>query len=259
MSNTLTIAIVQANLVWEDIALNITCFTHTLKTIKGKVDIVILPEMFTTGFSMNANKFAQTMQGDTVNWMQRMATEMGFALCGSIIIEEGSKYYNRFIFTTPEGEIFTYDKRHLFTFAKEDKYYTKGSKRLIFDYKGWRILPQICYDVRFPIWSRNRNDYDLIINVANFPAERRDAWIILNKARAIENQCFVAAANRVGKGARDIYYSGDSMILDMLGQPVATALTGQEEVIVGTITLDSIKQFREDFPVMPDADAFTLL
>lgn len=259
MSNTLTIAIVQANLVWEGIEANIDNFTKLVQTIDKAVDIVILPEMFTTGFSMNAEKLAQTMQGDTVVWMQSMASEMGFAICGSIIVEDDGKYYNRFIFVTPQRKMHTYNKRHLFTYATENNYYASGNKQLIFSYLGWRIMPQICYDVRFPVWSRNRNKYDLLINVANFPAERRDTWTTLLKARAIENQCYVAAANRVGTSGMGIYYSGDSMIIDAHGQTIAAALPGQDRIIVGTIYMDKLLQFRKDFPVLSDADAFNLL
>lgn len=259
MSNTLTIAIVQANLVWERIDVNTDHFTKLVQTIDKSVDIVILPEMFTTGFSMNAEKLAQTMQGDTVSWMQSMAIENGFAICGSIIVEDDGKYYNRFIFVTPQGKMHTYNKRHLFTYANENKHYALGNKQLIFNYLGWRIMPQICYDIRFPVWSRNRDKYDLLINVANFPAERRDAWTTLIKARAIENQCYVAAANRVGTCGMGIYYSGDSMIVDAQGQTIATALPGQDRIIVGTIFMDNLLQFRKDFPVLPDADAFNLL
>ncbi len=258
MKKMLNLAIVQSDLAWENIAINHANFSRTLKTVNADVDIAILPEMFTTGFSMNAQKLAQPMNGDTVTWMKSHAASMGFAICGSIIIEEDGNYFNRFVFATPEGTMFTYDKRHLFTFANENNRYTHGRNRLVFEYKGWRILPQICYDVRFPVWSRNRNDYDLIINVANFPGERRDAWITLNKARAIENQSYVAAANRVGTSGMDIYYTGDSMILDMLGKPISEALPGQEKVIYGSLNIDLLKQFRDDFPVLPDADAFTL-
>ena len=174
------------------------------------------------------------------------------------IIKEEGKFYNRFLFVTPQGNVYQYDKRHLFTFANENKKYTYGQSRLVFEYLGWRILPQICYDVRFPVWSRNRGDYDLVINVANFPGNRREIWNTLLKARAIENQCYVVAANRVGVDGMDIYYTGDSQVINAVGQPVYQALPGEEKIIYGTLSMDELLDFRHAFPVLPDADSFTL-
>jgi len=258
MMKDLKISIVQADLAWERVELNLTKFANTLYSIDFNPHIVVLPEMFTTGFSMNAEKLAEPINGSTTQWMQKIAKEKGFAICGSIIINDKENFYNRFLFVTPEGKVYEYDKRHLFTFAGENKKYTYGQSRLVFEYLGWRILPQVCYDVRFPVWSRNRGDYDLMINVANFPAERRDIWTTLLKARAIENQCYVAASNRVGTSGMDIYYTGDSVLLNALGEPVSEALPGQEKVITGTFNKASLEKFRKDFPVLPDIDDFSL-
>ncbi|PKP34425.1 MAG: hypothetical protein CVT98_10830, partial [Bacteroidetes bacterium HGW-Bacteroidetes-15] len=169
MTSKLSLAIIQTNLLWEDIKGNIERFSHKFNEIKGSPHIVLLPEMFTTGFSMNAEKLAEKDDGYTKEWMLRMSNMYGFAICGSYIIKEKNNYFNRFTFVTPQGDVFQYNKRHLFTFANENKKYTSGNERIVFEYLGWKILPQICYDVRFPVWSRNRSDYDLIINVANFP------------------------------------------------------------------------------------------
>ena len=258
MSNNLKIAIVQTSLAWEDVAKNIANFTNRINIFDERPDLVILPEMFTTGFSMNAKELAEPADGPTTQWMKEMASKHGFAICGSIIAAEDCKYFNRFLFVTPNGTIYHYDKRHLFTFANENKIYTKGKTRLVFEYLGWKIMPQICYDVRFPVWSRNQGDYDLLINVANFPAARRDIWETLLKARAIENQCFVAAANRVGTDGQRIYYTGDSNIYNYLGQSKASLIPGEDNMIMCTISKDELESFRRTFPVLLDADNFTL-
>ncbi|MFP4555793.1 MAG: amidohydrolase [Bacteroidales bacterium] len=258
MTKELKVSIVQADLAWENIEENRSNFSKILKEIDCKPHIVVLPEMFTTGFSMNAKELAEPVNGATTLWMQKFAKEKGFAICGSIIIEDKGNFYNRFLFVTPEGKTFKYDKRHLFTFANENKKYTCGQSRLVIEYLSWRILPQICYDVRFPVWSRNRGDYDLMINVANFPAERRDIWTTLLRARAMENQCYVAASNRVGTSGMDIYYTGDSVLLNALGETISEALPGQEKVITGTLNKESLDLFRKEFPVLLDADNFSL-
>lgn len=254
----LNIAIVQAHLLWEQVGGNINRISKILDSIEGKSHIVVLPEMFTTGFSMNAESLAEEPNGFTRNWLLQMAQTKGYAICGSFIIKENGKYYNRFHFVTPDGTCYEYDKRHLFTFANENIKYTPGKERLVFEYLGWRILPQICYDVRFPVWSRSRNDYDLIINVANFPGARRDIWKTLFKARAIENQCYVAASNRVGDDGQGIYYTGDSMLIGYVGQTISQILPGAEGIVHGEFCLSELKEFRKSFPVLNDADGFTL-
>jgi omega-amidase len=258
MLQQLKIAIIQPNIFWEEIDKNILHYTQIINSIGNDVHIVVLPEMFTTGFSMNAESLAEPVGGKTVKWMQAISKGNGFAICGSIITKDNGNFYNRFTFVTPIGDIFEYDKRHLFTFANENKKYTHGSRRLVFEYLGWRIHPQICYDVRFPVWSRNRGDYDLMINVANFPAIRRNIWTTLLKARAIENQCFVVGANRVGNDGSGLYYSGDSAIINSTGEVLAEAIPGEETVIYGTIDMKSLIDIREKFPVINDADDFTI-
>lgn len=258
MKKRLSIAIIQGNLLWEDIEANLKYFERQFDSIQGSPHVVILPEMFTTGFSMNANKLAQPANGRTKQWMLDVSKSKGYAICGSYIVSEGTNFYNRFSFVTPKGEIASYNKRHLFTFANENKTYTKGNERVVFDYLGWRILPQICYDIRFPVWSRNRSDYDLIINVANFPGSRRNIWSTLLKARAIENQCYVAGANRVGNDELDISYAGDCQIINPLGEPLSQATPEKEEIIYSTLDIDELNSFRKSFPVLLDADDFML-
>lgn len=256
--DNLRVSIVQANLIWENIGENITQLNELLDRVEGDTQLVVLPEMFTTGFSMNAEMLAEPDNGTTLRWMIDTSTAKGYALCGSFIVKEGNNYFNRLHFVTPQGEVYRYDKRHLFTFANENKKYTTGQSRLVLEYLGWRILPQICYDVRFPVWSRNRGDYDLIINVANFPGQRRDIWNTLLKARAIENQCYVAAANRVGSDGLGIYYTGDSQLIGTHGQTISSILPGEVGIIKGCFSSDELDEFRRSFPVLSDADDFEL-
>ncbi len=257
-TNIIETSIIQCDLAWESVDENISRFDSIIKTIKEDPHIVILPEMFTTGFTMNPRPFAEPSNGKTTQWLLRNAKEYGFAICGSIIIVESDKYYNRFLFATPAGELFEYNKRHLFSIGKEHIEYTSGSDRVVIDYLGWRILPQICYDLRFPVWSRNRNDYDLMINVANFPGSRREVWNTLLKARAIENQCYVAAANRVGIDGMNISYTGDSQLVNARGQVVAQQEQNEEGIISTSFNLKELIDFRIKFPVLPDADEFSI-
>ncbi len=254
----LRVSLVQANLIWESIGENIAHLNYLLNMVDKDSHLVVLPEMFTTGFSMNAEKLAEPENGSTLRWMKDTSADKGFALCGSFIVKEGDRFYNRLHFVTPQGEVYRYDKRHLFTFANENTKYTPGHARLVLEYLGWRILPQICYDVRFPVWSRNRGDYDLIINVANFPGQRREIWNTLIKARAIENQCYVAATNRVGVDGLGIYYTGDSQLIDPVGQTISSILPGQEGIVQGSFSRDEQDEFRKSFPVLNDADDFEL-
>lgn len=258
VNETLNIAIVQTNLIWENKEKNIEKFSSIIEDIKGKPDIVLLPEMFTTGFSMNTKQLAEPANGDTVSWMKNIAASKGFALGGSVIIEEGGNHFNRFYFITPSGEIFQYDKRHLFRMGNENELYSRGTKRVVFEYLGWRIMLNICYDLRFPVWSRNKRDYDLLINVANFPAPRRDVWNILLKARAIENQCYVAAVNRVGTDGMNIAYTGDSQFVSPKGLVMALAEENKETIIYGSLNMKELIEFREKFPVLLDLDEFEI-
>ena len=253
----LQISIIQANLIWEDPVANRQQFGESLKALQGITDLVVLPEMFTTGFSMNASGLAETMDGPSITWMQEQASNLNAVLCGSLIIEEEGHFYNRFIWMEPDGSFQHYDKRHLFTYAKEDHHYTAGMAPLLIEYKGWKIFPLICYDLRFPVWSRNAFDYDLLIYVANFPAKRRYAWKQLLIARAIENQVYTIGVNRVGNDGNDIAYSGDSTILNYAGAPIVQ-LSEQPGLFTTTLDYSAQKAFRDRFRFLPDADAFAI-
>jgi len=207
----ISVSIIQSDIIWEDRLSNLENYQNKINQIES-TDLIVLPEMFTTGFSMNPKDISETMSGETIQWMKANASKMNSAICGSIIIEEDDKYFNRFIWVNPDGSIHHYDKKHLFSFAGEDKNYTSGNNKLIIEYKGWKICPLICYDLRFPVWSRNSEGYDLLIYVANWPDKRKLAWKTLLTARAIENQCYVIGVNRVGKDTKN-YYSGEIHIL----------------------------------------------
>ncbi len=257
--SSLTITIIQSDLHWEDKAANLAMFEKKINGIKEKTEIVLLPEMFSTGFSMNAKALAETMDGETVAWMKKIAAEKKIILTGSIIAEENEKYFNRLVWMLPNGEFGFYDKRHLFAFAEEDKYYSAGNKRLITSVKGWKINLLVCYDLRFPVWARQTNEaeYDLLIYVANWPERRIHAWKTLSQARAIENQCYVAAVNRVGKDGNDIYYSGESMIIDPLGEILYHKLN-EEDVFTFTLQKEKLEEVRNKFPFWRDADNFLI-
>jgi omega-amidase len=280
--STLTITTVQTKLHWEDKAANLQMLEEKILSIKEKTEIVVLPEMFSTGFSMKARTLAEKMDGDTVNWMKKVSAEKKIILTGSIIIKEsapstmemarGEVYYNRLVWMLPNGQYGIYDKRHRFAFAGEDDHYTAGTKRLIASVKGWKINLQVCYDLRFPVWSRQTSpsnsltkgegelvtpEYDLLIYVANWPEGRIIAWQTLLRARAIENQCYVVGVNRVGNDGNAIYHSGDSMIIDPFGEILYHK---KEEEDIFTITLDKghLQSIREKFPFWRDGDDFTI-
>lgn len=250
------ISLIQTSLAWENPVENREHFTRLIDTIQ-ETDLIILPEMFTTGFTMNVAGVAEPMDGATVNWMKKMSAENNCAVTGSVVIGEGGRYYNRLLFVEPEGTIHTYDKRHLFTLAGEDKAYTKGVSRTIIEYRGWKICPLVCYDLRFPVFSRNTEDYDLLLYVANWPEPRIAAWDALLKARAIENMCYVAGVNRIGQD-NGHNYPGHSVVIDYLGHELGEA---QEEDMVLTIVLrkDLLNDTREKFGFLNDRDSFTLL
>lgn len=228
----------------------------------GHTELVVLPEMFSTGFSMKPTLFAETMQGETVAWMKRIAIAKKIILTGSIIIEEGGKYYNRLIWMLPTGEYGCYDKRHLFAFAGEDEQYTPGNRRLIASVKGWKIHVQVCYDLRFPVWARQQLnqdglEYDLLLYVANWPQRRNHAWTTLLQARAIENQCYAVGLNRVGYDGNDIYHSGDSMVIDPLGE-VLYHKADEEDVYTITLQKTQLDDTRHRFPFWKDGDTFII-
>ncbi|MGE5448912.1 MAG: amidohydrolase [Bacteroidales bacterium] len=258
VQDTLHIALFQMDLVWEDHTANLSKIDQWLKQLSQSTDIVFLPEMFTTGFSMKATELAETMDGPTMQWMIQRSRELDVAICGSLIIKENDHYFNRLVFVEPDGKVHSYDKRHLFTMGNEEKHYHKGSKRLIVNYKGWRICPLICYDLRFPVWSRNNGDYDLLVYVANWPRQRDEVWNTLLKARAIENQAYVAGVNRVGRDGQMIHYSGYSQILDAKGILLANAEINQEAVLKAELSYTELQRFRTVFPVLKDGDPYQL-
>jgi predicted amidohydrolase len=256
--SVLKVRLVQADLKWEAPAENLQRLNQQIASIDGQVDLIVLPEMFTTGFSMNAARWAEAPGGPTSRWMQEMAKTYQAAITGSIIVKEKGCFYNRLIWVMPDGSIQHYNKRHLFSLAGEDKVYTPGQKRLVIAYKGWRILPLICYDLRFPVWSRNDCQYDLLLYVANFPEKRAHAWRSLLVARAIENQAYTIGLNRVGTDDNNIYYAGDSCLVDYAGR------YGQllpPRPMVKDVHIDKKRQddFREKLAFLPDQDQFQIL
>jgi predicted amidohydrolase len=251
------ISVIQPDIIWEDKFRNFEKIELMLSVLK-ETDIVVLPEMFNTGFSMNPEQLNEPPGSVTFDWMINISEKGNFGICGSYIVREKNRYFNRWIFITPENKFRKYDKRHLFRMRNEEKSFTPGNKRITFKFRDIRICANICYDLRFPVWSRNRNDYDLLINSANWPLSKRDVWITLLKARAIENQCFVAGANRIGSDGAGIRYCGDSMIINPKGKIIASAGRNEERSITGEISMSELSAFRKKFPVWKDADNFTI-
>lgn len=260
--STLTISTIQSSLLWEEKSANLRLLEEKISGMTEKTEIVVLPEMFSTGFSMDVNQLAETMEGETVGWMKRVSRENGIILTGSVIIEEAGKCYNRLVWMMPNGQYGYYDKRHLFAFGEEDRYYSPGDKRLIASVKGWKINLQICYDLRFPVWARqqsagNEPEYDVLIYVANWPERRSHAWKTLLCARAIENQCYVVGVNRVGNDGKNIYYSGNSLVIDPLGQ-VLYHMADEEDVFTIALQKEKLEEVRTKFPFWKDADGFKI-
>jgi omega-amidase len=273
--STLTITTIQSNIAWEDKAANLRMFEQKIAGMEEKTEIVLLPEMFSTGFSMRPEALAETMQGETIEWMKRVSRENGIVLTGSIMIKEEENYFNRLIWMLPNEKFGYYDKRHLFAFGEEDKHYSPGNKRLIASVKGWKINLQVCYDLRFPVWARNRvfdsaqtqeqststslstSEYDVLIYVANWPERRSHAWKTLLCARAIENQCYVVGVNRVGSDGNNVYHSGNSLVIDPLGQ-VLYHMADEEDVNTITLQKELLEEVRSKFPFWKDADSFKI-
>ncbi len=255
------IVVVQADLIWEKAEVNRTRLTKLIENSKaGKGDMLVLPEMFSTGFSMNSRSLAETMDGETISWMKEMTNQGYYALAGSIIIKEDNKYYNRMLIVSNGSIINTYDKGHLFRMEKENNFFTRGSENIITKYNGFSIKLQICYDLRFPVWSRNvENNYDILLYVANWPESRRDVWNTLLKARAIENQCYVVGVNRIGNDGNGISYCGDSQIIDPKGRIMADLKPGQEGTAEAVLSMQDLTEFRNKFPVWKDADNFKII
>lgn len=261
VSDKLILSLIQSTLSWEDIDSNISMFEQKISSI-DKSDIIVLPEMFTTGFTNSSAALAEEMDGKTCQWMKKMAVEKKAAICGSIIIKENNQYFNRLVWVEPDGSMRHYDKKHLFAMAGEHNHYTAGSKKEIFLYKGWRINLQICYDLRFPTWSRRvcneHEDYDLIIYVANWPKVRSHAWSSLLIARAIENQAYCVGVNRVGTDGSGLEYSGNSVLLDSLGSERAATLAGKEDILQCEINHSDLMTIRKKLPFYKDQDSFVL-
>ena len=258
MKNELNIVGIQSSIVWEKPAANLEYFGQQISKLPSTVDLVILPEMFTTGFSMNPISIAETMGGPTIKWMVTTAKINRMALVGSVVIKENAQYFNRLFFIHPNGHIETYDKRHLFTLAKENDQYTSGNERLIVLYKGWRICPLICYDLRFPVWSRNTNEYDLLVFVANWPSIRIHAWDTLLKARAIENMSYCIGVNRVGEDTNGYKYNGHTTAYDFLGKEIASTSEGKEDLLQCVISKSKQHEIRQKLNFLNDQDSFEI-
>lgn len=272
--SALTVTTIQTNLFWEEKSANLHMLENKIAAIEERTELVVLPEMFSTGFSMKPSELAEDMEGETMAWMKRVSRENGIVLTGSFIATENAGYYNRLVWMLPNGQYGYYDKRHLFGYAGEDKHYQAGNKRLIASVNGWKINLQVCYDLRFPVWARNRvldpdqsrsgqpasatsPEYDLLVYVANWPERRSHAWKTLLCARAIENQCYVIGVNRVGSDGNNIYHSGNSLVIDPLGQ-VLYHMADQEDVSTITLQKEKLEEVREKFPFWKDADSFTI-
>jgi len=254
----LKVTLIQSPLFWQNAPENRKMFEEKITRLEQPTDLVILPEMFTTGFTMEAAKFAESMDGPTGGWMKSMASKFNVHLIGSLIIEEAGHFFNRLIWTSPTGELAWYDKRHLFRMAGEHEVYTAGKGLLTVQVKGWRVRPFVCYDLRFPVWSRNvKLSYDLAIYIANWPERRRHAWRTLLQTRAAENQAFVAGVNRIGTDGLGIKYSGDSLIADPVGNLIKD-LQSEEATVTCTLSYDQLNQFRQKFPSWKDADLFEI-
>ncbi|MFW9614606.1 MAG: amidohydrolase [Macellibacteroides fermentans] len=260
MAENLRVSMIQTHIIWEDLNENLGYYGELLRRISGKTDLAVLPETFTTGFSMNVEELADDADGVTVATVKKWASNYRMAIAGSFIAKENGKFYNRAFFITPEGEASFYDKRHLFQMGQEDLHFTPGNKRLIVSYKGWNICLLVCYDLRFPVWSRNvNNEYDLLVYCANWPEARKKVWKLLLQARAIENMAYVCGVNRVGIDGKGFTYRGDSLIISPKGKKIADA--GKREEVTRTVTLsmDEVTELRTKFPAWKDADTFTIL
>ncbi len=258
----LNVTLVQPDLAWEDKETNLRKLEDKIRALGPQAEVVILPEMFSTGFSMRPELLAETMDGPTVAWMKKLSAEKRVILTGSLIIREEEAYFNRLLWVLPDGTIGTYDKKHLFAYAGEHEHYSPGQKRLIASAKGWKINLQVCYDLRFPVWARQQQEtgaeYDLLIYVANWPAKRSTAWKTLLRARAIENQCFVVGVNRVGVDGNGIEHSGDSLVIDPVGE-ILYEKTATEDVFSIDLDRSVLDEWRKRLPFLGDADDFMLL
>jgi predicted amidohydrolase len=255
----LRVTLVQTALDWENPVANRARFDRLLQPLGGSTDLVVLPEMFTTGFSMEPERLAEQAGGPTTQWLAGQARRLDAAVCGSVMTLDGGRCVNRLLFATPDGRVARYDKRHLFRMGQEHEHYSAGNSTLVVEFRGWRIAPLVCYDLRFPVWSRRRPgyEYDLLVYVANWPARRSYAWRQLLIARAIENQCCVAGVNRVGEDGEGVVHDGGSAVHDALGAALLEP-GSSEAVVTAALDREALLQFREKFPAQLDADAFQL-
>jgi predicted amidohydrolase len=258
MSDILRLSLVQSDLIWGDVKSNLEQFTQQLSELKGKSDLIVLPEMFTSGFMMSGKEEISSYADMTVSWMCEQAKYLGSYIMGSVIVNEADSFYNRMYTVSPDGDISTYDKRHLFRMGNEHEHFSGGKKKGIVNIGEWRIRPIVCYDLRFPVWSRNQQDYDLLICVANWPDARRDVWNTILKARALDNQAFVAGVNRVGTDGMNLAYAGDSSLIDARGKVLAKCEDYKSNIQTTHISLTELRSFRKKFPVYLDADEFEI-
>lgn len=250
----LTVTLIQTELLWEDIESNIAAFDEKIDRLNEDTDLIVLPEMFTTGFTMNAKEFAQDMSGPSIKWLKKKSQQKNADIVGSIIIRSEGNFYNRLVWAKPDGKMFTYDKKHLFSFSGEEKVYGAGRKKITVDLLGWKIRPFICYDLRFPIWTRNLEPlYDIAIFIANWPEKRSMHWKLLLQARAIENQCFVLGVNRVGKDGNGYPHSGDSSIIDPNGK-IIFQKRNEPCTFTTILSYSKMQDYRKYFPALMDAD-----
>lgn len=255
---TLSVTLLQTELHWEDAEANRAMFTKKMDAIEGETDLIVLPEMFTTGFSMNAEKLAEPTHGPTVQWMAQHARQHKAAVTGSVIVREDGAYFNRLFFVFPDGTYQTYDKKHTFTLAGEHKVYSAGKQRLVVDYLGWKICPLVCYDLRFPVWARNTVDYDVLLYVANWPQKRVAAWDALLKARAIENMSYCIGVNRIGDDGNGHPYVGHSAVYDVLGNQLSTIAWESDFTETVVLEKEHINHLREQLRFLIDRDSFQL-
>ncbi|MCU0339367.1 MAG: amidohydrolase [Spirosomaceae bacterium] len=254
----LSIALIQTALYWENPTANLAMLEEKIAGISSPVDIIVLPEMFTTGFTMKPALWAEPMNLTTFKWLRQMAAQANAVVTGSYVVSEGGQYFNRLVWMQPDGQFDTYDKRHLFRMGGEHLHYTAGQQRLVKEWRGWRICPLVCYDLRFPVWSRNVNlEYDLLLYVANWPAARRHHWNSLLTARAIENLSYVVAVNRTGDDGNGMAHAGDSSVIDFKGEVLFRADT-EEQIHIHTLDHDALTTYRERFPAYMDADEFEI-
>jgi omega-amidase len=256
---TFRVTLAQQPLAWQDAAANRAHFAGLLAPLRGATDLVVLPEMFTSGFTMNPGQFAEPTDGETRAWLLAQARALDAAVGGSVAVDDRGRFYNRFMLATPDGDLHTYDKRHLFRMGGEHRHYASGGHALIVEFRGLRLCPLVCYDLRFPVWSRRRPelDYDLVIYAANWPAARRHAWAALLRARAIENQAYCVGVNRVGDDGAGVAHVGDSVVLDFLGMPLLE-LGAEPRIATVSIDAQAVREWRDKFPAHLDADAFSL-